>query len=157
MRDPPLGPPSTLGEIFRHTCLQSHIQTSPPTPQKSYTKFRNPRTTFEISPFSGQNRVILGGRGGPRIFFLLESSYFCYLGAHAKFQIPTICPYWGLATAATTRKGKICKIPLAPMGVLAPGSAHARPSAWPPIDTSGNFSAHVSAESPSNIPPYPPK
>ena len=36
------------------------------------------------------------------------------------------------------------KIPLAPMGVLAPGSAHARPSAQPPIDTSGHFSAHMS-------------
>ena len=59
---------------------------------------------FEISPFSGQNRVILGGRGGPRIFFLLESSYFCYLGAHAKFQIHTICPYWGLATAGTRKQ-----------------------------------------------------
>ena len=34
--------------------------------------------------------------------------------------------------------------PLAPMGVLAPGSAHARPSARPPIDTSGNFSVHMS-------------
>ena len=31
-------------------------------------------------------------------------------------------------------------------GVLAPGSAHARPSARPPIDMSGNFSPHVSAE-----------
>ena len=41
------------------------------------------------------------------------------------------------------------------MGVLAPGSAHARPSARPPIDTSGNFPAHVSAESPSNISPNP--
>ena len=30
-------------------------------------------------------------------------------------------------------------IPLAPMGVLAPGSAHARPSAQPPIDTSEKF------------------
>ena len=45
------------------------------------------------------------------------------------------------------------KFPLAPMGVLAPGSAHARPSALPPIDTSGNFPAHVSAKSPSNISP----
>ena len=36
------------------------------------------------------------------------------------------------------------KIPLALMGVLAPWSAHARPSARPPIDTSGNFSAHMS-------------
>ena len=30
-------------------------------------------------------------------------------------------------------------IPLAPMGVLAPGLAQARPSARPPIETSGNF------------------
>jgi hypothetical protein len=37
------------------------------------------------------------------------------------------------------------KFPLAPMGVLTPGSAHARTSARPPIDTSGNFPAHVSA------------
>jgi hypothetical protein len=76
---------------------------------------------------------------------------FCYLGAHAKFQIPTICPYWGLATAATRKQEeeeeKYAKFPLTPMGVLAPGSAHARPSARPPIDTSGNFPAHISAES----------
>ena len=32
------------------------------------------------------------------------------------------------------------------MGVLNPGSAHARPSALPPIDVSRNFPAHVSAE-----------
>ena len=44
---------------------------------------------------------------------------------------------------------KYNKFPLAPMGVLAPGSAHARPSARPPIDTSGNFPAPVSAEWPS--------
>ena len=41
------------------------------------------------------------------------------------------------------------------MGVLAPGFAHARPSAHPPIDSSGNFPAHVSAESSSNISPNP--
>ena len=45
-------------------------------------------------------------------------------------------------------------IPLAPMGVLALGSAHARPSARPPIDTSGNFPAHVSAESLFEISPF---
>ena len=44
---------------------------------------------------------------------------------------------------------------LAPMGVLAPGSAHARPSAQPPIDMSGNFQAPVSAELTSNISPNP--
>ena len=46
-------------------------------------------------------------------------------------------------------------IMLAPMGVLAPGSAHAGPSAQPPIGTSINFPARVSAESPSNISPNP--
>ena len=49
----------------------------------------------------------------------------------------------------------IKKFPLAPMGVLAPGSAHARPSAQPPINTSRNFSAHLSAKLPSNISPNP--
>ena len=38
-----------------------------------------------------------------------------------------------------------------PMGVLAPGSAHAQP----PIDMSGNFQAHMSVESPSNISLHP--
>ena len=42
------------------------------------------------------------------------------------------------------RHDKICAISACAMGVLAPGSAHARPSAQPPIDTSGNFSAHIS-------------
>ena len=31
---------------------------------------------------------------------------------------------------------KVAKFPLTPMGVIAPGSAHARPSARPPIDIS---------------------
>ena len=44
---------------------------------------------------------------------------------------------------------------LAPMGVLAPVSAHAGPSAQPPIGTSINFPARVSAESPSIISPNP--
>jgi hypothetical protein len=39
---------------------------------------------------------------------------------------------------------KVKQIPLTPMGVLAPGSAHVRPSAQPPIDVSGNFPAHMS-------------
>ena len=47
------------------------------------------------------------------------------------------------------------KISASADGVLAPGSVHARPSAQPPIDTSGNFPAHMSAESPSNISPNP--
>ena len=47
------------------------------------------------------------------------------------------------------------KFPLTPMGVLAPVSAHAGPSAQPPIDVSGNFPVHVSAELPSKIFPNP--
>ena len=43
------------------------------------------------------------------------------------------------------------------MGVLAHGSAHARPSAQPPINVSGNFLPPVSAEWPSNISPIPSK
>ena len=47
------------------------------------------------------------------------------------------------------------KFPLTPMGVLAPVSVHAGPSAQPPINVSGIFSAHVSAELSSNIFPNP--
>ena len=38
------------------------------------------------------------------------------------------------------------QFPLAPMGVLAPGSAHTWPSAQPPIDTSEFFLPHVSGK-----------
>ena len=122
-QDPPLSPPSTWAEIFRRMCLQSHLQTSPPLPQKTYPMFRTPMKTssrfflicppklgffggdrggppkfgfigiiiflllgspytisepykkafwdiFEISPFSGQNRVIWGGRGVPEFFLI---------------------------------------------------------------------------------------
>ena len=43
------------------------------------------------------------------------------------------------------KKKRKKKFPLAPMGVLAPVSAHAGPSAQPPMGTSGKFPAHVSA------------
>ena len=42
------------------------------------------------------------------------------------------------------------KFPLAPMGVLVSGSAHARPSAQPPIATSGNLSVHMSGRGGQN-------
>ena len=42
-----------------------------------------------------------------------------------------------------------------PLGVLAHGCAHARPSAQPPIDVSGIFLVHMSAELPPNIYPNP--
>ena len=63
-----------------------------------------------------------GARGVPEYFFLIGILIFLLLRSP-----------W--------------KIPLKPMGVLAPVSAHAGHSAQPPIDTSGNFPARVSAES----------
>ena len=88
-QDPPLSPPSMWAEVFRRTCLQSHF--------------------FEIFPFSGQNRVILGGRGGHLIFFLLESSFLCYLGAHAKIWINTTNPYGILTTVSRKNQQEINK------------------------------------------------
>ena len=55
---------------------------------------------------------------GAKFVFALESSSFCYLGAHT----------------------------ISAMGVSLPVSAHAGPSAQTPIDTSGNFPACVSTE-----------
>jgi hypothetical protein len=52
-------------------------------------------------------------------------------------------------------KKKEDKFLLAPMRFLTPGYADTKPTAQSPIDTSGNFPVHVSAESPSNISPNP--
>ena len=52
---------ATVNSIFCHTCLQSILQTSPPTPQKSYTKFWNPRTTIENTPLFPPKYSIVGG------------------------------------------------------------------------------------------------
>ena len=81
-------PQSTLAEIFRHSYLQSHLLTSPPTPQKSYLKFRNPRTTFENTPRCPPKYSIV--REVHNFFQDVESSYFCYIGHHAKFRNPRI-------------------------------------------------------------------
>jgi hypothetical protein len=46
--------------------LKSCLQTSPPATQKSYPKFRNPRTVgqlFKMSPISAQKRRSVEGRG----------------------------------------------------------------------------------------------
>jgi hypothetical protein len=58
-RDPLFGPPSTVAEIFRQPCLQRYLETSPPTPQKSYPKFRNPRITLVCLKFEAFRHGIL--------------------------------------------------------------------------------------------------
>ena len=65
-------PPSAWVEIFRCTCLQSHLQTPPPTAQKSYPMFRNPRKTFESTPICPPKYNIVRGWGGPQ--FHLQTS-----------------------------------------------------------------------------------
>jgi hypothetical protein len=43
---PSARPPIDKVDIFWRMWLQSHLQTSPPIPKKSYPKFRNPRTNL---------------------------------------------------------------------------------------------------------------
>ena len=50
-----------------------------------------------------------------------------------------------LSNTIANRFASLIQFPLVPMGVLDPRSAHKRPSALPPINTSGNFPPHVSA------------
>ena len=84
-----------------------------------------------FSPFSGQNRVILGGRGGPRNFFFIGILLFLLLRSPCKVSNSYDMPLLGFSNGGNKKKEKekYAKFPLAPMGVLAPGSAHARPSA----------------------------
>ena len=111
---------------------------------------------FKIPPFPPKYVIVRGVGGVPEFCFRLESSYLFYLGAHTNFQNPTTI-FWENEQWAGEKKEERKRIPLTPMGVLAPGSAHARPSAQPPIDMSGNFPAHVSAESPSKFSKKPKK
>ena len=67
-------------------------------------------------PLRSANYFIVMGGGGPQIQFLVESLYFCYLGAHAKSQNPTK-PFLGEKQKAQRERRKR-KFPLTPMGVL---------------------------------------
>ena len=127
-----LGPPSTLAEIFRHTCLQSGLQNV---------------QNWLFSHFPVQIGLFRGGRGGPRNFFCIGILLFLLLMSPCKISNSYDIPLLGFSNGSKKKRKE--KFPLVPMGVLAPGSAHARPSARPPIDTSGNFPPPVSAEWPS--------
>ena len=61
----------------------------------------------------------------------------------------------GMMLGSLIMIGRIAEMSDSAFGGLANGSAHARPSAGPPIDTKGNFPVSVSAESPSKISPNP--
>ena len=70
---PQLGPPSTLANILKRKCLQSHPQTSLPTPHKSYPKFQNCTTSFSRKNLKLANFPVK-----------IEACYLYYLGAHSK-------------------------------------------------------------------------
>jgi hypothetical protein len=89
---PSARPPIDSSRNCWRKCLKSHLQTSPPTPHKSYLKFRNPSTTFGIflnkifkktknSPLSGP-----GGRGVSEFFQGLISPFFVRKKKPVKFQ-----------------------------------------------------------------------
>ena len=76
MFDPLLSPPPTPAEIFPRTCLQSGLQISPLTPQKLYSKFRNPKTTFENTPLSTHNLHNARGMGVPEFLYYWNLNIF---------------------------------------------------------------------------------
>ena len=65
----------------------NHLQKSSPTPQKSYPKFRNPRTTCENTHPVGPKMSCAGGRVS-NFFLGWNPNIFYELEAHAKFRIP---------------------------------------------------------------------
>ena len=70
--------------------VSAHL-TGPPnnTTLRSHIQRRNHRTTFENTPICPPKYSIVRWVGAvPDFFEGVESSYFCYLGPHAKFQNP---------------------------------------------------------------------
>ena len=81
--DPPLSPPSTLAEIFWHACLQSHIQTSPPTPQVNFWNFHT--KNFYIT----SKTLPRGARGVFKFFGGLISPFFVRINPLWSFRTLT--------------------------------------------------------------------
>ena len=69
-------PPIDTSRNLLRTCLQSHLKTSPPTPQKSYPKFQNPTTTFEIFKNKNLKNENAPPRGVSEFFGGLISPFF---------------------------------------------------------------------------------
>ena len=66
--DPPLGPQSTLEEIFRHVCLQSGLQTSQ-RGKRNITALHRCRAVIFHFPFCSVKIGLIGGVGGVTEFF----------------------------------------------------------------------------------------
>jgi hypothetical protein len=83
MRDPPLGPPSTLAEIFRRTYLQSNLQ------------------NFRKKP---KNRT-QGGVGG--VNFFLPEFFFVLVRSPCKISQPYDNPFWGFNNGSKKKKSTV--------------------------------------------------
>jgi hypothetical protein len=101
--DPALGPPSTPEEFIRRTCLQSQYQTSLPTPQKSYLKFRK---LWKISHFVWQNKAKCRGKGQLRFYLGGGIKIFLWIRSHAKLQNPKTTPCGRKVTQTERRREK---------------------------------------------------
>ena len=71
---PSAHPPIDVSGNFPRTCLQNHLQTSSPTPQKSYLKFQNSTTSLSRIYLKSANFLVktglIGREGGfPPEFF----------------------------------------------------------------------------------------
>ena len=94
------------------------------------------RQFLNLPPLSPQICDSAGGRGGHQLVFFIGILIILLLRSTCKFSNSYDMPLLGFSNGGKNKKRKEKK----------PGSAHARPSARPPIDTSGNFPAPVSAE-----------
>ena len=79
---------------------------------------------LKIDHFPVKIGLIEGVWGVPEICFSLESSYFCYLGAHAKIQNPS-CLLSGRKATTSERENNakyyghyvVCTAPLGPIKI----------------------------------------
>ena len=78
---------------------------------------------------------------------LAQHSPFCHRFFMSRKELKVADMFFTTMKHSVVEAAIGVKFPLTPMGVLAPGSARARPSAQPPIDGSGNFPARVSVKS----------
>jgi hypothetical protein len=99
----PLNPSSTQAKfVGAHVLepLRSHIRS-----------FGTLRQLFKKAQLSTRIYHSAGGRGVPKFLWGLKSSYFCYLGAHAKFQNPTTISFVRMSNELERREKKEKEMP----------------------------------------------
>ena len=85
-----LAPHEHERKFFRAYICKVTFKHLPLIPQKSYTKFQNPKTTFENPNLSPNIAYCRGPWNFLRGAILI---FVCVLGAHAKFQNPMTDPF----------------------------------------------------------------